>query len=49
MRIFCWIGLHKWREIYRRLAWWDERHDVYTVRLQCERCKKVWQFYDTGE
>lgn len=49
MRILCWVGFHKWREIYRRLTWWDQRRSVDTVRWQCERCKKVWQFYDTGE
>lgn len=48
-RILCLIGLHDWREVYRRLSWWDQRTEVYQVRLHCKRCKKVWAYYDTGE
>lgn len=48
-RLLCFIGIHAWREIYRRLSWWDQRRDVYQVRDQCARCKLVRTFYDTGE
>ena len=47
--MFCWIGLHKWRTILRKLVYWDQRNDVYQITVQCDRCKKQMQYYDTRE
>lgn len=49
MRVLCWIGMHKWVNIMRKLTYWDERHDVYTRTDQCSRCKKRREWMDNGE
>lgn len=48
-RILCWLGLHKWENIKRKLSYWDERHDVHDMTDQCKRCHILRTWYDTGE